>query len=259
MTSPNPAWKRIDSFSGQNPKPRHGHRGIAPPTKGDIPTGCAAFGFATDGTKVLVFGGMVEYGKYSSELMELNPAKWEWKKLKPRASRNSTVPCARLGHSLTFADGKYYLFGGLANDSKDPKQNIPRYLNDLYSLECKTSSSMWDQPVARGTPPIARESHTCIYHLGQLDCRPKLIIYGGMNGNRLGDLWCFYLDFSQWTQITPSGIIPQPRSLHTSVVLGHRMFVFGGWVPLVSSEDRFTNEKEWKCTNTLSAYNLGRI
>ena len=31
-----------------------------------------------------------------------------------------------LGHTLTFAEGKYYLFGGLANDSKDPKQNVPR-------------------------------------------------------------------------------------------------------------------------------------
>ncbi len=31
-----------------------------------------------------------------------------------------------LGHTLTYAEGKYYLFGGLANDSKDPKQNIPR-------------------------------------------------------------------------------------------------------------------------------------
>jgi host cell factor len=31
------------------------------------------------------------------------------------------------------------------------------------------------------------------------------------------------------------------------------MYIFGGWVPLISSE---TNEKEWKCTNTLAAVNL---
>jgi hypothetical protein len=34
------------------------------------------------------------------------------------------------------------------------------------------------------------------------------------------------------------------------------MFVFGGWVPLITSD---TNEKEWKCTNTLAAFNLGKI
>jgi hypothetical protein len=37
------------------------------------------------------------------------------------------------------------------------------------------------------------------------------------------------------------------------------MFVFGGWVPLISSDknEQFSNEKEWKCTNTLAAFNLG--
>jgi hypothetical protein len=39
--------------------------------KGDIPPGCAAFGFVVDGTRILVFGGMVEYGKYSNEIFEL--------------------------------------------------------------------------------------------------------------------------------------------------------------------------------------------
>lgn len=39
--------------------------------RGDIPPGCAAYGFVCDGTRLLVFGGMVEYGKYSSDLCEL--------------------------------------------------------------------------------------------------------------------------------------------------------------------------------------------
>lgn len=277
-------WKRIDGSIGQTPKPRHGHRAITvkdliivfgggnegivedlnvyncstnqwfqPLMKGDIPTGCAAFGFATDGTKILVFGGMVEYGKYSADLWELNPLKWEWKKLKPRPPRTAPSPCARLGHTLTYAEGKFYLFAGLANDSKDPKQNIPRYLNDLYSLEFKGNICSWEQPIIRSTPPIERESHTTVYYRGQIENRPKLIVYGGMNGHRLGDLWSFHLDFSQWTQLTPSGLVPQPRSLHSAVVMSNRMYIFGGWIPLISSEN---NEKEWKCTNTLSAYNL---
>ena len=44
---------------------------FVPPVKGDIPPGCAAFGFVVDGTRILVFGGMVEYGKYSNDLYEL--------------------------------------------------------------------------------------------------------------------------------------------------------------------------------------------
>ena len=44
---------------------------FVPPVKGDIPPGCAAYGFVVDGTRILIFGGMVEYGKYSNELYEL--------------------------------------------------------------------------------------------------------------------------------------------------------------------------------------------
>lgn len=39
-----------------------------------------------------------------------------------------------------------------------------------------------------------------------------------------------------------------------------RMFVFGGWVPLVIDDIKVaTHEKEWKCTNTLASLNLGKI
>lgn len=44
---------------------------FVPVIKGEIPPGCAAYGFVVDGTRLLVFGGMVEYGKYSNDLYEL--------------------------------------------------------------------------------------------------------------------------------------------------------------------------------------------
>ena len=38
----------------------------------------------------------------------------------------------------------------------------------------------------------------------------------------------------------------------------NRMYVFGGWVPLVMDDVKVaTHEKEWKCTNTLACLNLG--
>jgi len=36
----------------------------------------------------------------------------------------SVYGCA--GHSFTLAANKVFLFGGLANESEDPKNNIPR-------------------------------------------------------------------------------------------------------------------------------------
>ena len=40
-----------------------------------------------------------------------------------------------------------------------------------------------------GQPPPARESHTCVGFTDKEGKRPRLIIYGGMSGCRLGDLW----------------------------------------------------------------------
>ena len=40
-----------------------------------------------------------------------------------------------------------------------------------------------------GQPPPARESHTCVGFTEKDGKRPRLIIYGGMSGCRLGDLW----------------------------------------------------------------------
>ena len=72
-----------------------------------------------------------------------------------------------------------------------PKQlnDLFRYLNDLYTLELRPNSSImtWDKPDTYGEPPPDRESHTAVAYSSK--DRPKLIIYGGMSGTRLGDLW----------------------------------------------------------------------
>ena len=230
-----------------------------PPVKGDIPPGCAAFGFVVDGTRILVFGGMVEYGKYSNDLFELQASRWEWKKLKPKPPRNGPPPCPRLGHSFTIIGNKVYLFGGLANDSEDPKNNIPRYLNDLYTLEIKPNSNVmqWDIPSCYGQAPPPRESHSATACFDADGTNPRLIIYGGMSGCRLADLWILHIDTMTWSKPQLAGPAPLPRSLHSATMIGCRMFVFGGWVPLVMDDVKVaTHEKEWKCTNTLASLNM---
>lgn len=64
-----------------------------------------------------------------------------------------------------------------------------RYLNDLYCLELRPGSSVvgWEIPMTLGQPPPPRESHTAVVTSGRGASR--LIIYGGMSGCRLGDLW----------------------------------------------------------------------
>ncbi|KAM8867975.1 host cell factor 1a [Synchiropus picturatus] len=285
-----PRWKRVLGWSGPVPRPRHGHRAVAikelmvvfgggnegivdelhvyntatnqwfiPAVRGDIPPGCAAYGFVCDGTRLLVFGGMVEYGKYSNDLYELQASRWEWKKLKAKNPKNGPPPCPRLGHSFSLVGNKCYLFGGLANDSEDPKNNIPRYLNDLYTLELRAGSSVvgWDIPITYGALPPPRESHTAVVYTEKTSRKSRLIIYGGMSGCRLGDLWTLDIDSLTWNKPSVNGTAPLPRSLHSATTITNKMYVFGGWVPLVMDDVKVaTHEKEWKCTNTLACLNL---
>ncbi|KAJ0068399.1 hypothetical protein NL108_005976, partial [Boleophthalmus pectinirostris] len=230
-----------------------------PAVRGDIPPGCAAYGFVCDGTRLLVFGGMVEYGKYSNDLYELQASRWEWKKLKAKNPKNGPPPCPRLGHSFSLVGNKCYLFGGLANDSEDPKNNIPRYLNDLYTLELRPGSSVvgWDIPITYGVLPPPRESHTAVVYTEKTSRKSRLIIYGGMSGCRLGDLWTLDIDTLTWNKPSVNGTAPLPRSLHSATTITNKMYVFGGWVPLVMDDVKVaTHEKEWKCTNTLACLNL---
>ncbi|KAM4571253.1 LOW QUALITY PROTEIN: host cell factor 1b [Fundulus diaphanus] len=283
-----PRWKRVLGWTGPVPRPRHGHRAVSikelmvvfgggnegivdelhvyntatnqwfiPAVRGDIPPGCAAYGFVCDGTRLLVFGGMVEYGKYSNELYELQASRWEWKRLKAKSPKKGPPPCPRLGHSFSLIGSRCYLFGGLANDSEDPKNNIPRYLNDLYCLELKPGSTVvsWEIPATTGPPPPPRESHTAVMtNRGGVS---RLIIYGGMNGCRLGDLWVLDVDSLVWSQPALRGTPPLPRSLHSATIINNKMYVFGGWVPLLGDDVKMgTHEKEWKCTNNLACLNL---
>lgn len=84
---------------------------------------------------------------------------------------------------------RIYLFGGLANESDDPKNNIPKYLNDLYILDVRCPTPTWEIPTTFGESPPPRESHTGVAYFDKKTKKSSLIIYGGMSGCRLGDLW----------------------------------------------------------------------
>ncbi|XP_044133219.1 LOW QUALITY PROTEIN: host cell factor 2 [Bufo gargarizans] len=283
-------WRHVTSFTGPVPSARHGHRavvirelmiifgggneGIAeelhvyntatnqwflPAVRGDIPPGCAAHGFICDGTRVLVFGGMVEYGRYSNDLYELQASRWLWKKLKPHPLPSGSLPCPRLGHSFSLYGNKCYLFGGLANESEDNNNNIPRYLNDFYELDLRQGSGVvgWSIPQTKGAPPSPRESHSSVIYSRKDRGKSKLYIFGGMSGCRLSDLWELDIETMTWSSPEAKGVFPLARSLHTANVIGNRMYVFGGWVPqTLEGDSPPSQESQWKCTNSFSFLDL---
>uniref|UniRef100_A0A8C1Q7C4 Host cell factor C1a n=1 Tax=Cyprinus carpio TaxID=7962 RepID=A0A8C1Q7C4_CYPCA len=259
-----PRWKRVLGWSGPVPRPRHGHRAVAikelmvvfgggnegivdelhvyntatnqwfiPAVRGDIPPGCAAYGFVCDGTRLLAFGGMVEYGKYSNDLYELQASRWEWKKLKPKAPKNGAPPCPRLGHSFSLVGNKCYLFGGLANDSEDPKNNIPRYLNDLYTLELRPGSNIvgWDIPVTYGVLPPPRESHTAVVYTEKTTkksvfCLEPCVVFKKYLSFKLSLLYT--LSWETVLMDTLEDNIPRARAGHCAVAINNRLYVWSG-------------------------------
>lgn len=56
-------------------------------------------------------------------------------------------------------------------------------------MKQNSSSMTWDVPPIVGQPPPPRESHSCCGYTEKDGRRPRLLIYGGMSGCRLGDLW----------------------------------------------------------------------
>ncbi|XP_075407188.1 host cell factor 2 isoform X2 [Tenrec ecaudatus] len=283
-------WKRVSSFTGPVPRARHGHRAVAirelmiifgggnegiadelhvyntvtnqwflPAVRGDIPPGCAAHGFVCDGTRILVFGGMVEYGRYSNELYELQASRWLWKKVRPQPPSSGLPPCPRLGHSFSLYGNKCYLFGGLANESEDSNNNVPRYLNDFYELELQHGSGAvgWSIPVTKGIVPSPRESHTAVIYCKKDSGSPKMFVFGGMCGARLDDLWQLELETMSWSKPETKGAVPLPRSLHTANVIGNKMYIFGGWVPHKGENiETSPHDCEWRCTSSFSYLNL---
>ncbi|XP_050001673.1 host cell factor 2 isoform X2 [Alexandromys fortis] len=283
-------WRRVSSFTGPVPRARHGHRAVAirelmiifgggnegiadelhvyntvtnqwflPAVRGDIPPGCAAHGFVCDGTRILVFGGMVEYGRYSNELYELQASRWLWRKVKPQPPPSGLPPCPRLGHSFSLYGNKCYLFGGLANESEDSNNNVPRYLNDFYELELQHGSGVvgWSIPATKGIVPSPRESHTAIIYCKKDSGSPKMYVFGGMCGARLDDLWQLDLETMSWSKPETKGTVPLPRSLHTASVIGNKMYIFGGWVPHKGENpENSPNDCEWRCTSSFSYLNL---
>ena len=126
-------------------------------------------------------------------------------------------------------------------------------------MEIRPNSNImqWDIPSCYGQAPPPRESHSATACTDKDGSNPRLIIYGGMSGCRLADLWILHIDTMTWSKPQLAGIPPLPRSLHSATMIGARMFVFGGWVPLVMDDVKVaTHEKEWKCTNTLASLNM---
>ena len=87
----------------------------------------------------------------------------------------------------------------------------------MHYFEIKDGASVyWESVGFDGPVPPVRESHSSV------TWGNRMVVYGGMNGHRLGDVWLLDIDPWKWTSITTQGIVPLPRSLHVASIIKNR-------------------------------------
>lgn len=74
----------------------------------------------------------------------------------------------------------------------------------------------------------------------------------------MNDMWCFDLQTNVWSQVDQSNCEykPTPRSGHSSVVYGDKMYIFGGILELTKElNDLVVYNFESKCFSSQSDQN----
>ncbi len=150
-----------------------------------------------------------------------------WKQLFPAGE----PPTTRYGHSAVYdaTNNRMTIFGGRPHSNGDFLGDVWLF-SDTNGLE---ETPTWKQIFPGGEPPPVRQHHTAVYDTAN----NQMIIFGGTNyDTRLNDVWVLSnangrdKTPSTWTQLSPTGNVPEIRYAHTAVydATNNRMIIFGG-------------------------------
>jgi hypothetical protein len=168
------------------------------------------------GDMMVVFGG-IDGSSFHSDVWTLSftgtPA---WSRITP----TGVPPSARYRHSAIHdpVRARMVVFGGHDVSYSN--------CNDSWVLSL-TGTPAWIQLSPAGTLPSPRQGQSAVYD-PQSD---QMLIFGGFDGGYRNDAWSLSLSGTAiWSQLTPSGSPPSPRSAHAAAYdLGeNRMIVFAG-------------------------------
>ncbi|XP_075224636.1 kelch domain-containing protein 3 [Lycorma delicatula] len=198
-----------------------------PKTTGIIPgarDGHSACVVHTNNADVMyIFGGFEEgIDRFSQEVYSLDFNTMRWTYLITK----SEPPSYRDFHSATAIGTRMYIFGGRGDHHGPHHSQMEFYCRDIMYLD--TITLQWHRPSTTGEIPIGRRSHSAFYHGGYL------YIFGGYNSLRdehFNDLHRFDPIRNVWEAVKTHGQIPNKRRRQSCIVLGDRMYLFGGSSP----------------------------
>src|SRR5436309_1019598 len=169
---------------------------------------------------MVYFGGTTDGTHLVSEIWGLSLSAYPaWTNL----TTPDTPPGPRRGHSAVYdaVHERMLLFGGYG-------EQLGGLLNDIWVLSLG-DKPFWTLLRPSGTAPSPRVGHAAIYD----PMRDRMLVFGGQAdlNTMSNEVWSLSLSGDPaWTQVTPAGEPPEPRTLHTAIydALHDRMVVFGG-------------------------------
>uniref|UniRef100_A0A1I8C0H8 BTB domain-containing protein n=1 Tax=Meloidogyne hapla TaxID=6305 RepID=A0A1I8C0H8_MELHA len=176
------------------------------------------------GDYMYIFGGYEEREqRFSQETYSFHFPTNTWNKLKTFGE----PPQYRDFHTSCVLNGRMYVFGGRSDESGQTHTNHDLYDDKLHFLDLK--SMQWNvvKP-ANNEQPCGRRSHT------MWTFKEFVYLFGGYNSIsnvHFNDLWRFDPITNTWTEQKILGQGPSPRRRQCNVMIGNRLFLFGGTMP----------------------------
>ncbi|KAL3266083.1 hypothetical protein HHI36_010269 [Cryptolaemus montrouzieri] len=202
------------------------HCWTAPEVTGNIPLARDGHTACIWNNRMYIFGGYEEESDaFARTVFYLDLQKMHWNYV----CASGTGPAVRDFHTTVCIKNKIYLFGGrgttyIINPLTDV---VETYSNDLWCFDLY--SSTWNKVSVTGDIPCGRRSHSAFVHDG------NMYIFGGYNalqGKHFNDLFEFSPSKLEWRKITTFGEVPCERRRQSCVLVGNRVFLFGGTSPL---------------------------
>ncbi|MFH4976445.1 hypothetical protein AB6A40_003154 [Gnathostoma spinigerum] len=175
------------------------------------------------GDCMYMFGGFEEETqRFSCETYFFNFKTRRWSELRTHGA----VPQWRDFHTACAIGEKMYVFGGRSDQLGQFHSSRDVYCDKLRVLDTKTGR--WEEPPVSGVRPCGRRSHSSWAYNG------RIYIFGGYLGTEnkhFGDLWEYDPAKATWKLCWPEGERPCPRRRQCTVLIGSRLFLFGGTRP----------------------------
>jgi len=175
--------------------------------------------------QMIMFAGITTGYSSLNSVWTLNLETFIWDRL-CNCSHSPRPRWGSAGIALPNDNSMLISFGVGECSEKDKLGDVWKFHLDTLKWEIFSSGSRpWDSvnKVWTGDLPSSRTDHVAI-----ATSENNMIIYGGTNGNSMGDIWGFNTETRTW-ELLPSGVeSPYNRSGSSAVVTRGGMVIFGG-------------------------------